>query len=155
MFIRLSADNPAPMYRQVTDQIRDAIAAGELQSDQLLPSIRELALELGVSVITIKRAYQDLENDGLIRARRGMGSFVCPVDPAEMRQAKLKEIDALPLLADNTLVRQDIALELQKYERAGVPLVLVYPKNPDAPPIVLPTVLTPSVVLEALEEATR
>ena len=92
MFIRLSADNPDPMYRQVTDQIRDAIAAGDLQPDQLLPSIRELALELGVSVITIKRAYQDLEKAGLIRARRGMGSFVCPVDPGQMRQAKLEEI---------------------------------------------------------------
>ena len=91
MFIRLSADNPDPMYRQVTDQIRDAIAAGDLQADQLLPSIRELALELGVSVITVKRAYQDLEKAGLIRARRGMGSFVCPVDPGEMRQAKLAE----------------------------------------------------------------
>jgi len=91
LFIRLSADNPDPMYRQVTDQIRDAIAAGDLQADQLLPSIRELALELGVSVITVKRAYQDLEKAGLIRARRGMGSFVCPVDPGEMRQAKLAE----------------------------------------------------------------
>ena len=93
MFIRLSADNPDPMYRQVTDQIRDAIAAGDLQADQLLPSIRELALELGVSVITIKRAYQDLEKAGLIRARRGMGSFVCPVDAEDMRQAKLEEIE--------------------------------------------------------------
>ena len=93
MFVRLSADNPDPMYRQVTDQIRDAIAAGDLQPDQLLPSIRELALELGVSVITIKRAYQDLEKAGLIRARRGMGSFVCPVDPGEMRRAKLEEIE--------------------------------------------------------------
>jgi GntR family transcriptional regulator len=92
LFIRLSADNPDPMYRQVTDQIRDAIAAGDLQADQLLPSIRELALELGVSVITVKRAYQDLEKSGLIRARRGMGSFVCPVDPREMRQAKLEEL---------------------------------------------------------------
>ena len=93
MFIQLSADNPDPMYRQVTDQIRDAIAAGDLQPEQLLPSIRELALELGVSVITIKRAYQDLEDAGLIRARRGLGSFVCPVDLVQMRRAKLEEIE--------------------------------------------------------------
>ena len=89
MFIALSHDNPDPMYRQVTDQIRDAIAAGELQGDELLPSIRELALALEVSVITIKRAYQDLEAEGLIRTRRGIGTFVTEVDPAILRRAKL------------------------------------------------------------------
>ena len=91
MFIALSPDNPDPMYRQVTDQIKDAIASGELQPDELLPSIRELALELMVSVITIKRAYQDLESEGLIRTRRGLGSFVTQVDPDVLRQNKLDE----------------------------------------------------------------
>jgi GntR family transcriptional regulator len=92
LFIRLAADNPDPLYRQVTDQIRDAIASGDLQPDQLLPSIRELALDLEVSVITVKRAYQDLESAGLIRTRRGLGTFVMAVDQAEMRRAKLAEI---------------------------------------------------------------
>lgn len=92
MFIALSNDNPDPMYRQVTDQIRDAIASGELQPDELLPSIRELALSLDVSVITIKRAYRDLETEGLIRTRQGLGSFVTAVDPAILRQEKLAEI---------------------------------------------------------------
>ena len=91
MFIALSTDNPDPMYRQVTDQIRDAIASRELQPDEMLPSIRELALALDVSVITIKRAYQDLEAEGLIRTRRGMGSFVTAVEPAALRRAKLAE----------------------------------------------------------------
>ncbi len=92
MFIVLSANNPDPMYRQVTDQIKDAIAVGDLQPEQLLPSIRELALDLKVSVITIKRAYQDLETEGLIRSRRGLGSFVTAIDQADLRQAKLEEI---------------------------------------------------------------
>ena len=91
MFIALSPENPDPMYRQVTDQIKDAIAGGDLQADELLPSIRELALALGVSVITIKRAYQDLEAEGLIRTRRGMGSFVTPVDQDALRRDKLAE----------------------------------------------------------------
>jgi thiol:disulfide interchange protein DsbD len=65
---------------------------------------------------------------------------------------KLKQIDAVPLLADNTLVRDDIAKELRKYDRAGVPLVLVYPRDPDSAPLVLPTVLTPGIVLEALDQ---
>ena len=91
MFIALSSENPDPMYRQVLDQIKDAIASGDLQTDELLPSIRELALALGVSVITIKRAYQDLESAGLIRTRRGLGSFVTAVDPERLRQEKLDE----------------------------------------------------------------
>jgi GntR family transcriptional regulator len=92
LFIVLSPDNPDPMYRQVTDQIKDAIAAGDLQPDELLPSIRELALDLEVSVITIKRAYQDLESEGLIRTRRGLGSFVTAVDQDALRRRKLDEI---------------------------------------------------------------
>ncbi len=92
MFIALSNDNPDPMYRQVTDQIRDAIASGDLQPDEMLPSIRELALSLDVSVITIKRAYRDLEAEKLIRTRRGMGSFVTAVDPEILRSGKLAEI---------------------------------------------------------------
>ncbi len=91
MFITLSPENPDPMYRQVLDQIKDAIAAGELKPDELLPSIRELALELGVSIITIKRAYQDLESEGLIRTRRGLGSFVISVDQDVLRKEKLTE----------------------------------------------------------------
>ena len=91
MFIALSPENPDPMYRQVTDQIKDAIAGGDLQADELLPSIRELALALNVSVITIKRAYQDLEAAGLIRTRRGMGSFVTAVDQVALRGEKLTE----------------------------------------------------------------
>ena len=91
MFIALSPENPDPMYRQVTDQIKDAIAGGDLQANELLPSIRELALALKVSVITIKRAYQDLETAGLIRTRRGMGSFVTAVDPEVLRREKLAE----------------------------------------------------------------
>ena len=92
MFIALSTDNPDPMYLQVTDQIRDAIAVGDLKPDEQLPSIRELALALEVSVITIKRAYRDLETEGLIRSRRGMGSFVTEIDPDVLRQNKLAEI---------------------------------------------------------------
>jgi thiol:disulfide interchange protein/DsbC/DsbD-like thiol-disulfide interchange protein len=70
-------------------------------------------------------------------------------------QSKLRQINALPLLADNTLVRDDIGKELEKYGRAGVPLVLVYPKNPNKPPLVLPTVLRPSIVLDALDKAAQ
>src|SRR6185295_12934975 len=68
-------------------------------------------------------------------------------------RAKLKEINAVPLLGDYTREDNAITLELKRFSRAGVPLVLVYPKDPKAPPIVLPEVLTPGIVLDALEKA--
>jgi len=92
LFIVLSPENPDPMYRQVTDQIKDAIANGDLRPDALLPSIRELALSLDISVITVKRAYQDLETEGWIRTRRGVGSFVTPADPEHLRAERLNEM---------------------------------------------------------------
>jgi len=68
---------------------------------------------------------------------------------------KLKEINAVALLGDYTHFPDSITAELNRFNRAGVPLVLVYPKNPDAEPIVLPEVLTPGIVLDALDRATR
>lgn len=69
--------------------------------------------------------------------------------------AKLKEINAVVLIGDYTHEDATIAAELKKFDRAGVPLVLVYPKNSNAPPLVLPELLTPGIVLKALEEAVR
>jgi thiol:disulfide interchange protein DsbD len=73
----------------------------------------------------------------------------------EQTRKKLKEIDAVAFLADFTDEDRAIARELQRYERAGVPLVLVYPKDPNKPAIVLPAVLAPSIVLDALDQATK
>jgi thiol:disulfide interchange protein DsbD len=68
---------------------------------------------------------------------------------------KLKDIDAIAFLADNTDPDAAIAAELRRYDRAGVPLVLVYPKNPEASAIILPVLLRPGIVLEALERAAK
>ena len=92
MFVALSPTHPDPMYKQVTDQIRDAIAAGDLNPNERLPSVRELAEALNVSAITIKRAYQDLETQGLILTRAGLGSFVAPVERDALRERKLAEL---------------------------------------------------------------
>jgi thiol:disulfide interchange protein DsbD len=70
-------------------------------------------------------------------------------------RAKLKESDAVALLGDYTRFPDSITAELNRFNRAGVPLVLVYPKNPEAPPIVLPEILTPGIVLDALNRAMR
>jgi GntR family transcriptional regulator len=84
------------MYKQVTDQVKDAIASGELNPNDKLPSIREMAKALNISMITIKRAYLDLENEGFILTRAGLGSFVADVDREGLRDRKLGEfIDEL------------------------------------------------------------
>jgi GntR family transcriptional regulator len=80
------------MYKQVTDQIKDAIASGDLKPNDKLPSIREMAEVLKISAITIKRAYLDLENEGYIITRAGMGSFVVELDRDTLRNRKLDEV---------------------------------------------------------------
>ncbi len=72
----LSASDPRPMYQQISDQITARVMAGDWRPGQALPSIRELAASSGVSVITVKRAYADLERAGIICTRHGKGSVV-------------------------------------------------------------------------------
>ena len=91
MFITLSPSSPEPMYKQITNQIRDAIASGDLAANERLPSVRELAEALKASAITIKRAYLDLENEGCIITRPGLGAFVSKIDRGRLRERKLEE----------------------------------------------------------------
>ena len=79
--VRLSMDDPEPMYRQIEDQLRDLIVSGQLPPGTHLPSVRGLAKDLACSVITTRRAYQDLENGGLIKTRQGMGTVVANLGP--------------------------------------------------------------------------
>jgi GntR family transcriptional regulator len=72
----ISHADPRPMYLQIMEQIRHRIAVGDWPAGHELPSIRALAADLQVSVITIKRAYLELERDGVIVTRQGKGSFV-------------------------------------------------------------------------------
>ena len=94
MFIVISPVNPDPLYKQVTDQVKDAIASGTLKPETKLPSIREMSKELKISIITIKRAYSDLEREGYIITRAGMGSFVADVNKVTLRLERMAEIKA-------------------------------------------------------------
>ncbi|WP_166242786.1 GntR family transcriptional regulator [Paenibacillus turpanensis] len=77
--IQVSADSSAPMYLQIEEQLRALILSGELKEGTMLPSIREFAQGAGCSVITIRRVYQDLENEGILLTRQGTGTFVAKV----------------------------------------------------------------------------
>jgi GntR family transcriptional regulator len=72
----LSASDPRPMYQQIVDQVTAKVMAGDWAAGQPLPSIRELAAASRVSVITVRRAYEDLERAGVIATRQGKGSVV-------------------------------------------------------------------------------
>jgi GntR family transcriptional regulator len=92
--IQIRNSSNDPIYLQIKNQIRDAILNGELEADELLPSIRLLAKELRVSVITTKRAYDELEKDGFIHSVQGKGSFVAPKNIDLMKERFLKKIEA-------------------------------------------------------------
>jgi GntR family transcriptional regulator len=111
MFIVISPQNPDPMYKQVTDQIKDAIASGTLRPETQLPSIREMAKELKISMITIKRAYADLENEGYILTRSGLGSFVMDINMERLREGKLAEIRSELTKILNAAARYDISAD--------------------------------------------
>ena len=93
MNIILSNTDSAPIYEQITRQLRAKIVSGELTAGQALPSMRLLARELRISVITTKRAYEDLERDGFILTQQGRGSFVADQNPALLREEHLKKVE--------------------------------------------------------------
>ncbi|MGA9883194.1 MAG: GntR family transcriptional regulator [Candidatus Acidiferrales bacterium] len=72
----ISQTDKKPMYLQIMEQIKERVAVGDWAARQAIPSIRQLAVDIGVSVITVKRAYLELEREGVIVTRQGKGSFV-------------------------------------------------------------------------------
>ena len=95
MNIIISNSSDKPIYEQITAQIKVLVMNGELKEGDLLPSMRTLAKELRISVITTKRAYEDLERDGFITTVVGKGSFVRAADIRLVREEKLKQIEDL------------------------------------------------------------
>lgn len=93
MDIIISNSSGKPIYEQITGQIKNMIINGELKAGQPLPSMRLLAKELRISVITTKRAYEDLERDGFITTLVGKGSFVSESNTELVKEEQLKIIE--------------------------------------------------------------
>lgn len=93
MKIIISNDSGIPIYEQIKNQIKAQIVAGELRADEALPGMRTLASDLKVSVITTKRAYNDLEQEGYIYSMPGKGSFVKKLNEEVVRENALAEIE--------------------------------------------------------------
>ncbi len=93
MEIILSNVDGTPIYEQIVRQIKSKIVGGELQPGEALPSMRLLAKELRISVITTKRAYEELEREGFLITQTGRGSFVAPVGIELLREEQLRAVE--------------------------------------------------------------
>ena len=92
MNIILSNSNGIPIFEQIENAIKEAIFSNELKEEDMLPSVRNLANELKISFLTVKRAYDELEKTGFIKTIQGKGSFVAPKNLELIKEEKLKEI---------------------------------------------------------------
>lgn len=95
MDIILSNSSDKPIYEQISSQVRSQIISGVLAAGERLPSIRALADGLGVSVITTKRAYSDLEAEGLIATVQGKGTFVAETGNELLREQRMRHVEQL------------------------------------------------------------
>lgn len=106
----LSQSDGRPMYLQIIEQIKHKVMVGDWPHGHKLPSIREFAVALSVSVITVKRAYQELETQGVIVTRQGKGSFVASDEKMNMK-IREQELDSHLMAALNKAVSLGISTE--------------------------------------------
>lgn len=112
MDIIISNASGKPIYEQIVVQMKNLILAGELQEGQQLPSIRALASDLRISVITTKRAYAELEAQGFIETVQGKGSFVAGGNTELLREERLRHIEEL--LGNAVREARGAGIELQE-----------------------------------------
>jgi GntR family transcriptional regulator len=93
MRILIANSSPDPIYEQITRQIKAQILSGELPEGEALPSIRRLAQDLQISVITTKRAYDELEREGFINTVGGKGTFVAVQNQELLREKRMKIVE--------------------------------------------------------------
>ena len=93
MTILIDNKSGQPIYEQIVEQIREQILTGSLGADEALPSIRSLAKDLRISVITTKRAYEELEREGFLYTVAGKGCFVAEKNTALLREEDLRRIE--------------------------------------------------------------
>ncbi|MCW3489444.1 GntR family transcriptional regulator [Dethiobacter alkaliphilus] len=118
MRIIISNASDEPLYEQVARQIRESVLKGELKAGSALPSIRTLAKDLQISVITTKRAYEELEQEGFVETVPGKGSFVALQNKELLREKRLRIIeDKLAEVVDDSRVLNISLEELQEMLR--------------------------------------
>ena len=93
MKIIISNSSAVPIYEQIKNAIKSQIMSGEMQEDEALPSIRNLAQDIKISVMTIKKAYDELESEGYIVSRQGKGTFVAPKNTELAQEQAQRDIE--------------------------------------------------------------
>ena len=93
MKIIISNSSSTPIYEQIKIQIINQIMSGELNEGDIIPSIRSLALDIKISVMTVKKAYDELEEEGYIKSVQGKGTFVAPKNMELVREQANKDIE--------------------------------------------------------------
>lgn len=93
MYIVLSNSSNLPIYEQIKEQVKAQIFSGDLKEDEMLPSLRQLAKDLKISVLTTTRAYTELEQEGFITSRPGKGFFVMSSSSGLVREQLIKEVE--------------------------------------------------------------
>lgn len=115
MDIIISNSSSSPIYEQITRQIKEQILQGELKAGDALPSMRMLAKELRISLITTKRAYEELERDGFIETVPGKGCFVSEKNTEFLREEQLRQVEGFLQQAAEAARRCGLTLdELQE-----------------------------------------
>jgi GntR family transcriptional regulator len=109
--ILISNKSGEPIYKQIKQQLKEQILSGLIKENEYLPSIRKLAKDLGISVITTTRAYNDLEEEGFIATMQGKGTLVLPKDNEMIKEQYLKKIEDLFLESLDLAKRASISDE--------------------------------------------
>jgi GntR family transcriptional regulator len=137
MFVNIDPRDARPLYLQIMDEVRRALVVGTLRPEDPLPSIRELAAELVVNPRTVRQAYGELENEGVVYVRRGQGTFVSPGARAggEERRALARAVARRALLEArrNGLAVEELVemmREVAAEEEEGEPSAAAAPANP-------------------------
>ena len=119
MDIIISNSSNLPIFEQVKQAIKKAIASNELKENELLPSIRNLAQDLRISVMTVKRAYDELEQEGFIKTIHGKGSLVANKNIELLREEQMKEIekyiDKIILISKSSNISKEEILDTFEY----------------------------------------
>ncbi|MBQ0037919.1 MAG: GntR family transcriptional regulator [Clostridiales bacterium] len=119
MNLMISPLSQTPIYAQLEAQLRQNILSGELSANEALPSIRALAKELGIGIITVKRAYDDLCSEGLLVSLQGRGVFVAPMDSERARQIRMAQLaeklrDIRQYCDSSAITREELIDAIQK-----------------------------------------
>ncbi|MCR5639776.1 MAG: GntR family transcriptional regulator [Lachnospiraceae bacterium] len=93
MNIIVNSSSMVPIYEQIVEAVQKAIVSGEVVADEALPSVRSLAATLKISALTVKKAYDQLEADGLVTTIHGKGTYVLGMNPGMLREEQLREIE--------------------------------------------------------------